>query len=645
MAAPIALRTAPEYAGVIGAPSAWGSGSTTTVPSFGGIYRGEQSATYTFANTNVSLLGVTVGSGTVDIDWDDGAGQGGRFSIGAGYTAGTPINFHAGMTVAFSAGAIVTGGDAFTMTATAWRRLPMDFVEVASQDQCWIEWMPAARQSRDAVVPSVNGDAQVLAIANCRAPALDIDWMGSSEWLALLRGEADRADWTIAENYRADTIFLLRGVGLRPFIGPAPTFARASAGTYTDARSGRYRTVASNAHRPRAGLASRGIRLDNVAVTNLLPRFHPRSGQLAWTTTGSATVTWDPSGVGILDPYDSGIDSAFRSGVARAYVPTGDAIRSTVAAVTATFTYSAQVWLHGRGVATVRIRSGAGTPGTVIGTLATQTLSATPTLYTISGQAGAGHTAADIEILGVENSVVYVSAAQIELGATRTAIVPTDGAAATRASETLTYPIGIPADHGTVFLGWYTEGSTASATSNLIEGTGVSGSEYFAIDYIRTSLQLRAWTQNSGALTYTVAPSAGWHTVAFTWTRQTANEMLRTLYLDGLQVNADLTTSWKPNFGSGIQLGRIAAGGTNLNVGLEEVRIDRVARTAAEIAEMHARLTSPDWLALHREFGGRSFIITQATPGLLDESNTDKVTARLQLLQSRAHDDSVAVPR
>jgi hypothetical protein len=89
----------------------------TSKPYSTGSYSGNTDKIFTFTAANPG----NIGQGTVNINWNDGAGNSGTVNFGAGYNAPLPVTIRDGLQIGFDTGTVNTG-DSFTVEV----RLPRD---------------------------------------------------------------------------------------------------------------------------------------------------------------------------------------------------------------------------------------------------------------------------------------------------------------------------------------------------------------------------------------------------------------------------------------------------------------------------------------------------------------------------------------
>ncbi len=100
-----------------------GPRTSNTKVAVAGTYTGDESKVYTFSAKADGAISTTRG---LQLHWEDDKGNSGEVAAGDGYTAGTPLPFDAGLTVAFGAGRVFKG-DSFTVrTRTATIQPPQD---------------------------------------------------------------------------------------------------------------------------------------------------------------------------------------------------------------------------------------------------------------------------------------------------------------------------------------------------------------------------------------------------------------------------------------------------------------------------------------------------------------------------------------
>jgi hypothetical protein len=643
MAVHVAIATAPTWRGTIGDASAWSPATSTSTPTSSGVFTGSADKTFTLTVDD----GGTVGAGLVTVDWDDGDGNSGRLAIGNGYSIGTALPLLDDVFVAFSSGTAVAGEE-FSIAASAIRRLPQGAKYLSGRGEpCQIYVDRFERVDRDAYFPSEYADTVRVERERQINPTLSIDYMDSATHETALGLEALRHEICVGEDYDLSTILLWRH-GTTPLIGPLATFTRTGAlAGYYDSISGTVRQASANEMRYSSGPVGRAMVIDtDFGTTNLLPDFHGENdGTTEWFVNGSATIDWDDGAVPILDQRQGGWASEYLGGCERAYIPSGDYIHTVDYGCDASQWYSASLWLRGRGLVTIRIRSG---NTTISGTVDEEsiTLTDTWTRYDIpGGQTGIGHDVADLQVVGNEDALVYVGPCQLEAGPSTGYGWPTDVSEG-RGIESLAIPVSIPVDAGSLGF-WFKlpDDTTGGQSLDLIDATGVTGNERFRITYVSNTAITVELTAAAGTDLFYVCgdlTDGAWHHLAVTWERGSAGKVEAILYLDGAAVATESDADWLGYFGSGILVG-----GTGCReVGFKELRIDGTAQAAAEILRWYERFTDDAWIALHRSCGGRKYMIPGGVVSTWrSPANPHHILQQMRPSQSGVFDDCLEISR
>lgn len=657
---PFALvpQTAPARAGAIGTPSAWalggGAGASTSVRTVSGKYSGDDNRTYTFT----VVAGGTIGSTpSLTISWTDGLGNTGYLNVGtqAPYTAGSPRLVAKNFFIAFGAGTVVAT-ETFTVACSAANRLPKDAVRLTVDGSTLdVRLSGIAPVFGDAAVATDDMSVALLRVGHVRNPSLSLDFFYDAEFEKQCQMTSERHLLTLMENYDLDTLLLWRANGgLLPMLGPHPTFARSGVSSYRDRRTGLWRIVASGVPRYGRGRVGRAFEIDNEAIANLLPRFHPKSGTLGWTAGGGATATWTTTVKGVLDPDDAGWLQAFRDGTMIVTSTAGGSAHTDDTAVSA-FTggefLTGQVWIAaGRGQVTLDLRAGAGAASNVRGTSAPVTLNAyAPTLITVTAATvggGTPDTVADLRLNFIEEGLAYVSAVQLDFGHVPRALVQTDGAAASYGVETISWAEQMPMVAGTLSWMMWWPGDAGAGYYRFFETTGST----FFTRYNAATSRLELGTGAANALTGNVdlQPNTFNH-VAFSWGRDSANNMRRSISHQGVQLATDSApvANWDMDWGTTFDFARVGGGGASPThaVRIEEVRLDRRALSAVEIADLNARLTMNAWLANHREHAGRLYRIVGNPQGWPDPARPDRRIMNMELAEHGIEPGSALIER
>jgi hypothetical protein len=350
---------------------------------------------------------------------------------------------------------------------------------------------------------------------------------------------------------------------------------------------------------------------------------------------------------GIVDPEDDALPVEARRGVQKIEMDATDTAYgfSTAATVSAGTTYTAQVWLRGRGEVDVDFVSGTTSPpaGAAVDS-ETVTLDGQGWVRVVlTGVMPGGATRADIILTANEKSVVYAGPKQIESGFVATSWVPTFNGTAARGAESLTWDLGIPVTGTASF--WVTVPPGApSGDYYLLENT--SGGRW-AIRWDATNNELEFHTSSSSPLvatSQTPTPGASFHIVA-TWDHSgTAGSVDRALYVNGALANSDTSTAWGSGWGDILQFGK--AGGTAVHDwAFQEVRIDQRVWDAADVTEQYERLTTDQWLQVLRGMAGRFYMIESHELQRLHPSAQDRWLLFSRLVEESVSADNLVSPQ
>lgn len=658
------IQSAPVRQGTVGAPSSW-SGASASVVTASGVYDGSISKTYAFTVVDAGTIDTTA---TISIDWDDGEGNTGRLNLGASrYTGGNDVTVSDGISVAFSAAA-VAAADTFTLAVTAANRVSGNPIVVSGAPSASNVTSTSIEQYRrgdnDVVTSTFDGRERRIKRSTTGQLSLLTDWLDDANRKKILNMHADRTLVCVGENYDENTVFLLHGGGLLPFIGERSAFTRATQATYPDPDTGLLRAVASGDVRVVSGQAGRALLLEQAA-TNLFAYSAHATPSSFWTVSGSssATLSWDTTVKGPYDPTDPYWNAAHLDGVAKLAFPAGGTypsdpgIDANDAAVSATTRIAGSIYVRGFGEIEIRLRTGVVSVNTTKDTKTIQLTSEWQRVR-LNGITGVGDTKADLQILGNEQGVCYFTGWQLEQSTLASALIQTAGSTATRNLDDQTFSQAIPVESGSFGMWFYWPESSASGlTYTLIEATGVSGSERFRLEYADAAGTWYFYQDTStpglgaGLATGTVITRGQWHHVAVTWKESSTTDgtMDRVLYVNGTALSWTLggsSTGWEPFFGTGFNIAKSAGGSSESTNGfrLEELRIDRVAWSADQVMDQYNRLTSDDWLHVHRPHAGRKYRIADTRDRWLSNAIPGKVIMNLALEEADREDDSVVVP-
>lgn len=632
----LAIQSAPVRRGTYSLNLS-GLATSTSVPSVTGTYLGDSNKTYTFTVDS----GGTIGSSTtITVTYTDGTNEGVvNLGTAAEYAAADVVPGPDGVSLAFAAGTLVAT-ETFTMSCVAVNALPYDHAIVEGDAYPTDIIIGSGSLSNlDIGYATFDGTESVVERAIMDTVAVTLDYVEETQRKKLRHMMTSRERLCFGEDYDETTVFLWRGgtadersTGLLPLIGPHPTYSRGSVGAYRDKWTGLWRVAASGAPRYYDGPNGVGKSFDfSQGASNLVATFHPKSGSVLWTSLlGTPTISFDSGVSGCLHPDDTGWTSTFRSGTTRLEMASGDWCKFPT--VTSGFTggdiLCYQVWLKGRGIVNLIARSGVGSP---VGT------STTSNGHTLTGEwqriawthtTGGTHNQTDFFIEAAEDSVCWASATQIELGYVPTALVQRDGGSgAARSADAISWSVPIPKDFGTFSFWIYWPGDAEANYYRLFECA--SGAGLWAIRYSGANDRLEFHTSSSGALVSSGADLSAdtWYHVEVTWQRGNAGEMARAIYVNGTSTASDSTTSWDKNWSETFDFGRsggVGAQGQH-SIRIAEVRMDREAKSAAQIADAYARYTDEIWLANVIQAQGRHYRIRNYTEARFSEARQDLV--------------------
>jgi hypothetical protein len=404
------------------------------------------------------------------------------------------------------------------------------------------------------------------------------------------------------------------------------------------------------------GQAGRALLLE-AAATNLFTDSATKTPSDIWNITGShVTITYDETVPGPYDPTDTYWNEAHADGVAKfawssAVVPSTDYVHTDDVTVSAATYYTASIWVRGFGRVLVNLGAGSGSISTTLKSADVQ-LSSSWTRVELNGATSGGHNVADIRILPQEQGVCYATGWQMEAASTASALIQTSGGTATRNADAQTFARPLPVESGTIST-WFYWPDTLAAESGLaytlMDATGVSGSERIndlgagaSVYWHTNTATLAAWALQ--------IPRGQWNHIALVWAEDASTDgaIKKELYLQGALISplgGDVSTAWEPFFGTGFTIATGAGSDRSTNGFLvEELRIDRSAMTALQVADQYDRLVNDDWLHVHRAHAGRKYRIASTSDAWLHPSNPDKILMVLDLEEMDREDDSVVVP-
>jgi len=649
----IDLRTAPEQRGSADAPDISGAWTTNSgpVPTIHGLYDGVIDKTFTFTANETGAIGTAA---ILNVDWDDGEGNTGRFRAGTNvsYTAADKKILAEGLELSFAAGSF-TATDTFTLAVNAEAKLPFDHEAIeGSVNPTYVNLIGLSKQSLDGVTTTENGDMRVHAHALLSVPSVNIDYQANR--LPLLRMRHARQEVTFAENYDANTEFLWRAsAGLKPLIGRPVSLTRATVASYFDMERQVYRHAASGDPRFQECKNAPGIHVSKALRTNLLTQSHGKSGTLGWLLQGSTTTTWDATVAPVLDPTDTSWETGTTEGTVRCYLPQGAPngvwTNPAVNAV-GNVVHTAYVWIKGRGIVTVRLWDHTDSAAV---DAAQVTLSDTWQKVIVSGTTAVVDHPHRIHVLtdqsGDEESFCWLSHAQFQNVPVASSAIVSAGSAGSINADVMTIN-HFPPIEGTFSFVVRPHGELQGTnTYYMFDTDTVAG---WAIYYSKGSpnqifFETAASGNRSVAGTFTLADDTPTH-IAVTWKRSaaSADKLDVAVYADGVSLGTSTDRDWDlwSVAGNGIRVGS-TANGILWDWTFQEMRLDRRALSALEVADLYNRVNAEEWLHLHREGAGRRYRISSVSESWIDGINPDRMLATVELTQSSMSEDNALVPR
>jgi hypothetical protein len=649
----VAIQKAPERQGRAAEPTLWASGNC--VVTISGTYLGPKSDTMTLTVVDAGTPGTTA---VITITWSyAGQSDTGTLNIGtdAGYAAGDVIALSHGLSVAFSAHNLVASEVSYVVVTAGNKIVGTPVVVAGDADPTDVQIPNYSRGDMHVSNRTWDGREMLGKRANTGRVSLFTDYLDDTNRDKLLYLKDSGASVCVAENYDENTLFLFHGGGAAPMIGDFATFTRAGANaTYPHPRTGLLKEAAVNVPRIVAGKAGRALVLDATSV-NLCQN----SGDYTeWSAIATAAVSSDETIFGPFDPSDDYWDSDHIGGVTKVDCQAAsDGAHVADEVISAATWYTGSVYIKGFGDVAVHLRTGVGSASN---SRASDNINLSPTWQrvTLTGASGGSDNRADLSIVASEKAAFYVWGWQIEAQRSATSLMQTSGSSSTRGAENMTFSQAIPVVEGTLSFWFYWPGpDDTGLTYTLVEATGVTGTERFRLEYkdVDPTTHSYWWSMaTAGALAIgdniTAPLGAGWHHIAMTWEEHasTAGALHLKMYIDNSEMaflyGTEEQAAWSRFFGTGFTIGVAAAGQFPINgIRLEDIRIDTVAWSAAQVTEQYERLTEDEWLHVHRAHAGRKYRITNLSESWLHTSQPDKVVMSLELEEVDREDDSVII--
>lgn len=423
-------------------------------------------------------------------------------------------------------------------------------------------------------------------------------------------------------------------------------------------------------------------------VTNMVEAFHPEVADdgtvsLHWEAAGGATVALSQDVLSPLDPL-GGWDRKFLRGVAKVelFGATGTNAAQTPSAdyfaVTTGEKYTVQVWLRGKGYVTVAMQTGIAVPSLAFASYTrylrpdkwikvTMNTPAVPASHTIAmfkiTPSGSATTEQEVFYIGPVACMRARGTVQIE---THEEPIPCDGAATQVGAEVLTTGDPLP-KRGTLmfWMRWPPDGHDLwigilkdSTGHFALERSGASGSEEFNW-YTIGGAGGRALASNIPVPTN--IPWETWVHVALAWDTDEVHtgppvefdRLRKRAWINGAKVLDELVAAanrydgawgavtWFPTNDTGPE----NDWGYPYDARIQEVRLDSVVLSDAEVLAAYNRQVASDHEMLARELCGRYFEIEDAAETWLSPVNRDKMRGDVRFFEVDFHEPSLVTPR
>ena len=687
MSSRLDVRSAPVKEGTYSGGNFSGTGLTT---SYSGKYVGDLTRSLLIQRSFPAAGTATFGTDRIVFDCTElsAIADGALFPVEfpASYTGG-PVPVIDGLSLGFNVGGIINAA-ALSFVAMAPQNLvPADYFELTDDGINLVMYLlQNDLEQADSAFETSDGRVILIKKAVRRAVALQADYMGLPDTVTRAVMEAKRQLVTIGENYDVSTRLLFRGgLSMMPMIGTVNTTTRTSDGyPYRDPLSGKYKVAPPEAPGGDSCPMGPGYNEDPVildsqrevsplrgahvgrafettqAITNILPHWKTMqenngTATLYWTAGGGASSGAFGPYRGILDSSESTWPSRWLIKNMRSILPTvaTDYIQSEEGTCAPGDHLCGGVWVLGTGAVKIQVLTGAPAAATTLLHENTALLDANQWRFISTSDFSAvvpgGHTAARLRLeCFAAQTVIETDICGLYRTSMMPPLLPSDGTAAAIQQSEVQFGTPAPQD-GFLFFAIQIPMHGVGGVFDLIR----SGGSHFLFQRDMTSgAEEWLWRTASGGtpLVVTDNPTAWgahkWLTVCLAWRPSiTAGELERSIYINGLQVGNDSTTSFAVTWSSLLLGGTPATGLPTYGLRWQEVRMDAGFPDATAVLAMHNRLAEGDDVQTNIDLQGRYYRIMQEASPWRHPLYPHQVVAQLGFQEHDAHDPSTVFGR